>query len=338
METTVPLRHFSVISLRPYPQLMKTIFRLLISAILIGVLLVTVDLGEVSRLFGRTNLLLFFMACLWAFIDRFIMIFRWALLLDTNEAKVSLYRIGQIHFVSSFLGNFIPLSMAPDVLRAYSISKHTGNFIQPFSSTMIDRLLGLLSLSIIAFGALWGSMIVNPSFIGPSVYYSIIGGVLVLGISLLLMWNRALVDKLLALFPWTSRSKIFGKIMEVYTGCLAYKNHKWTVIKVLGLCFINQIGAIVMTYVIALALHVDVSIMYFFLFVPMISFLNNLPASFNGVGVYEAGTVYLFSVAGVSMPEALAMALLSRLATMIATLPGGMIYAVNGIALRKLPA
>jgi hypothetical protein len=75
---------------------MKTIFRLLISAILIGLLLVTVDLGEVSRLFGRTNLPLFVVACLWAFIDRFIMIYRWALLLDTNEAKVSLYRIGQI--------------------------------------------------------------------------------------------------------------------------------------------------------------------------------------------------------------------------------------------------
>jgi hypothetical protein len=39
-----------------------------------------------------------------------------------------------------------------------------------------------------------------------------------------------------------------------------------------------------------------------------------------------------------SMPEALAMALLGRLATMIATLPGGVIYAMNGIAVRKLPA
>lgn len=338
METTLSLRHFSVISLRPHSQLMKTIFRLLISAILVGALLVTVDLGEVIRLFGRANLSLFLIACLWAFIDRFIMIYRWALLLDTHEAKVSLYRIGQIHFMSSFLGNFIPFSMAPDVLRAYSVSKHTGNFIQPFSSTMIDRLLGLLSLSMIAFVALLGSMIFNPSLIGPSVYYSIIGGVLVLGISLLLMCNRALVDKLLSLFRWTGRSKVFSKIMEVYTSCLAYKSHKDTVFKVFGLSFICQIGAILMTYVIALALHVDVAIINFFLFVPIISFVNNLPASFNGVGVYEAGTVYLFSVAGVSMPEALAMALLSRLATLIATLPGGVIYAVNGIASRKLPA
>jgi uncharacterized protein (TIRG00374 family) len=317
---------------------MKTILRLLISAILIGVLLITVDLEEVIRLFSRANLALLLIACLWAFIDRFIMIYRWALLLNTNGAKVSLLRIGQIHFMSSFLGNFIPFSMAPDVLRAYSVSKHTGDFIQPFSSTMIDRLLGLLSLSMIAFGALWGSMILNPLFIGPSVYYSIIGGVLVLGILVLLLWNRVLIDKLLSLFRWPGRSKGFIKIMEVYTSCLDYKNHKDTVFKVLGLCFINQIGAILMTYVIALALHVDVAIIYFFLFVPIISFLNNLPASFNGVGVYEAGTVYLFSVAGVSMPEALAMALLGRLVTLIATLPGGVIYAVNGIAFRKLPA
>jgi uncharacterized protein (TIRG00374 family) len=317
---------------------MKTILRLLISAILIGVLLVMVDLEEVTRVLSRARISLLLIACVWAFIDRFIMIYRWALLLNTHGDRVSLFRIGQIHFMSSFLGNFIPFSMAPDVLRAYSVSKHTGDFIHPFSSTMVDRLLGLLSLSIIAFGAVWGSMILNPILISPSVYYSIVGGVLVLFISLLLIWNRALVDKLLSLFPWPGRSKLFSKIMEVYIACLDYKNHKAAAFKVLGLCFINQIGAILMTYVIALALHVDVAIIYFFLFIPIISFLNNLPASFNGIGVYEAGTVYLFSVAGVSMPEALAIALLSRLVTLIATLPGGVIYAVNGIALRKLPA
>ena len=317
---------------------MKTILRLLISAILIGVLLVMVDLGEVIHLFSRAKLSLLLIACLWAFIDRFIMIYRWALLLNTNGTRVSLLRIGQIHFMSSFLGNFIPFSMAPDVLRAYSVSKHTGDFIHPFSSTMVDRLLGLLSLSMIAFGALFGILILNPSFISPSVYYSVIGGILVLGISVLLLCNRVLIDKLLSVFRWPGRSKVFSKIMEVYTSCLDYKNHVDTALKVFGLCFINQIGAILMTYVIALALHVDVAIIYFFLFVPIVSFLSNLPASVNGLGVYEAGTVYLFSVAGVSMPEALAIALLGRIVNLIATLPGGVIYALNGTAFRKLPA
>lgn len=338
MEATVPLRHFSVISLRPYSQLMKTIFRLLISAILVGVLLVTVDLGEVVRLFGRANFSLLLVACLWAFVDRFIMIYRWILLLKPIGIQGSARQIIQIHFTSSFLGAFVPFSIAADLMRSYSISKHTGNFIQPFSSNMIDRLLGLISLSMIAFVALLGSLIVNPSLISPSVYYSIIGGALVLGISLLLIWNRDLVDKLLSLFRWPARSKVVSKIMEVYTACLVYKNHKATIFKVLGLCFINHIGAFLMMYVIALSLNIHVSIMYFFIFVPMISFLNSLPISVNGVGVSEAGFVYLFSFAGLSMPEALAIALLGRLVSLIATLPGGVIYAVNGLAFRKVPA
>jgi len=317
---------------------MKTIFRFLISAILVGVLLVTVDLEEVIRLFGRANFPLLLVACLWALVDRFIMIYRWILLLKPIGIQGSARQIIQIHFVSSFLGAFIPFSIAPDLVRSYSISKHTGNFVQPFSSNMIDRLLGLISLSMIAFVALWGSVIFTPLFISPSVIYSIAGGVLVLGISLLMMWNRAFVDKLLSLFRWTGRSEVVSKIMEVYTACLAYKNHKTAIFKVLGLCFINHIGAFLMMYIIALSLNVHVSIMYFFIFVSMISFLNSLPLSVNGVGVSEAGYVYLFSFAGVSMPEALAIALLGRLVCLVATLPGGVIYAVNGIAFRKVPA
>jgi uncharacterized protein (TIRG00374 family) len=317
---------------------MKTAVRILVSSLLIGFLVFTVDLAEVMRLFTRTSVPLFLIACVWALIDRFIMIYRWALLLETNEAKLPWYRIGQIHFVSSFLGNFIPFSMAPDVLRSYSVSKHTGDFVQPLSSNIIDRLLGLTSLSLIACGALVLSLLLHPLFVSSSVAYSITGATILLSISLSLMCKRDLVEKLFSLLHSLGQNKLVTKIMEVYTGCLTYQNHKSTIAKVLGLCFVNHVGAFLMMYVIALSLNVHLSIFYFFIFIPIISFLNSLPISINAVGVSEAGFVYLFSLAGMSMPEALAMALLGRLATMIATLPGGVIYAMNGIAVRKLPA
>jgi uncharacterized membrane protein YbhN (UPF0104 family) len=88
---------------------------------------------------------------------------------------------------------------------------------------------------------------------------------------------------------------------------------------------------IAVNYLIALSLGVRVSLWYFFLFVPIISFLLVLPVSLSGLGVREGGYVYLFSQAGVSAPLALTMSLVVYACNVAAGSIGGMLYTLEGV-------
>jgi len=88
---------------------------------------------------------------------------------------------------------------------------------------------------------------------------------------------------------------------------------------------------IVMNYLAALALGVRVSLWYFLLFVPIISFLLVLPVSLSGWGVRQGGYVYLFSQAGVSAQAALTLSLIIQSFQLGMGLIGAVIYALEGI-------
>ena len=97
--------------------------------------------------------------------------------------------------------------------------------------------------------------------------------------------------------------------------------------KVFMMIQVSIIIGILATYFTAQAFSIDVSIIYFFLFVPIISFLSLLPISANGIGVAEGSFVFFFDQVGVSTSEALLLALAMRVLMILVTLPGGVLLA-----------
>jgi uncharacterized membrane protein YbhN (UPF0104 family) len=64
-------------------------------------------------------------------------------------------------------------------------------------------------------------------------------------------------------------------------------------------------------------------------FVPLISLAGMLPVSVNGLGLREALYLLLFGRIGVPADAAVSMALLYFAVTMAASLPGGIVYALQ---------
>jgi uncharacterized membrane protein YbhN (UPF0104 family) len=83
-------------------------------------------------------------------------------------------------------------------------------------------------------------------------------------------------------------------------------------------------------FLVALGLGVRISLWYFLIFIPIISFLLTLPISFSGLGVREGGYVLLFAQAGVPSPLALAMSLCMYAMAVATGLIGGVLYALQG--------
>jgi hypothetical protein len=85
-----------------------------------------------------------------------------------------------------------------------------------------------------------------------------------------------------------------------------------------------------MNYLVALALGIRISLFYFLVFIPIISFLLALPISFSGLGVREGGYVLLFGQAGVPPSLAFAMSLCVYAIAVATGLIGGVLYMLEG--------
>ena len=78
-------------------------------------------------------------------------------------------------------------------------------------------------------------------------------------------------------------------------------------------------------YLTAKALHQDIPIVYFLIFIPIICVVTALP-SIGGLGVREVGAVYLFAKVGVDSGIAVSMSLISFLFMIMVGAAGGAFF------------
>jgi len=247
--------------------------------------------------------------------------YRWKALLDALGIKVSLTRLISLYFVGTFFSDFLPTAVGGDVVRAYEVAQHTENRAGAVGTVLVDRATGLLVLFLMAsFALLFGYRLVG---------WHIVAVILLLTVAswgaCILLMRRDWLQRL-GLLRWVERVR---QVQEVYEAVRACGSRAIAV--ALGASFVLNVLLISMNYLIALSLGVRVSIWYFLLFVPIISFLLMLPVSLSGWGVREGGYVYLFAQAGVAAPLALTMSLLVQSMQLAMGLIGAVIYIVDGM-------
>jgi uncharacterized protein (TIRG00374 family) len=134
------------------------------------------------------------------------------------------------------------------------------------------------------------------------------------------LWGKLPTSEAL---PFHVAGRLGEKLRQLYASCHAYRQERGLLVKVALLAVISQTGAILRMYMLSLALGFQVGVLYFFLLEPLIRVVSMLPVSLSGVGVQEGTFVYFFSLIGVPVSEALALALLCRALSILSALPGG---------------
>ena len=93
--------------------------------------------------------------------------------------------------------------------------------------------------------------------------------------------------------------------------------------------FLFQAVVILVVFLNAKALALDVPIAALAVFVPLISLAGMLPLSVNGLGIRDVLYVLLFGRLGVGADVAFALSVLYSAVTFAASLPGGVVYALR---------
>lgn len=248
---------------------------------------------------------------------------RWQVLLGAYDVHLPLKSLTALYFVGAFFNNLLPGSVSGDVVKMYHLSRYSRRKGLAVSTVLMDRITGFLALFTIAAAAVPFARGLVPGQVSLFVVVVAVG-----------MWGGAWLFARTSWWEWLrDRVELFDRLMQNEKVSKAYRamsmfNGRVTT-QALGISLVFDVIWILVRYLIALALGVQLSMWYFLLFIPIISLVTLVPISFSGLGVREGAYVYLFSQVGVEAPVSISMSLAFYGLRLVGGLVGGVIYALG---------
>lgn len=290
-----------------------------ISLILLGALVLLVDLQEVYRILLSADLLLLGGALGISLVDRLLMAGKWFPLLRVQLSDVGVGRAIRAYFASGVAELFLP-SHSGDVLRSVGLGRDRDSIVEVGASIVVERLLGLIATGIVVLLVLWVALSA-PIPIGVLLPWALA----CVGISVLVTivpFSSYVRQRLKGIFnrfgggKWTRLFERFGRAYEMY------REHSWTLFVVGFLSLVQQFTPVLMFWVGARALHLDLSFVSIFVAVPLTFFVARLPISVAGIGIVEGGLAYLLGLFGAAASQAVSLAVVGRVVRLFTLLPG----------------
>ena len=139
-------------------------------------------------------------------------------------------------------------------------------------------------------------------------------------------FNKRLMNNLSFDVQKEKWQKIVVSLKRVYSAFYIYRSRKALLVEVFLMSIVVQLMFALMNYQIALGLGLDVSMKYFFLFIPIISVISAIPITFAGWGLGESMYKYFFGLVTGACGLAVTMSIIVRLIALILNLFGGIFY------------
>jgi hypothetical protein len=89
-----------------------------------------------------------------AFFDRYLMAYKWAMLLRARGAALSNAEAFRIYIASTFIGTFLPVGIGADIFKLTRTTLGGRRLDTVTASIIMERVLGLLSVTVLAIVAL----------------------------------------------------------------------------------------------------------------------------------------------------------------------------------------
>ncbi len=303
-----------------------------VSILLLGILIWWIDPRELGRVLMDADPVWILLALLVTTANRILMAVKWTLLLTVKGIHLSWWRATKIYYQSTFLGVFLPPTVGGDVVRAWLVTRDEQRLPEIASSILMERAIGLLALAI--FGIIAAGLL--PGLIGESgldsgnLLAAIVGaclvlfGVFVFSFSSVAEMMTLRLSKLLAKIPVVGRvASLIGKIHGAYRD---YRHERSTLALFFVLTMLENALPILRAWMVALALDVTVSPLWFLIIVPLELVLIRIPLSFDGFGIREGLFVWFLALAGVPNSVGFAVGLTNHMLFLIALLPGAVFH------------
>ena len=114
-----------------------------------------------------------------------------------------------------------------------------------------------------------------------------------------------------------------------------YADHHRALARVLVLSILVQIFRVLQAWCLGRSLGLVVPLSTYFVFVPIIVLIMQLPITINGIGTSQVAFMRLFVPQGAPEPQVFALSILFLALGIAGSLPGGLMYVVDDRRLRR---
>jgi uncharacterized protein (TIRG00374 family) len=297
------------------------VLRIVISACLIALLLWMVDIHSLVAVIKGTRPGVCVLFIIVALCDRAFMAFKWNVLVRAIGIRITFFESLRVYFTSSFMGMFFPTSVGSDILRLFIVGVDKNRREAIAASIVVERFVAFMALVL-----LFIMMAACALF-----YFSFTRIGLIAGAAAAIFIASALIF-FVSLYhvPVSAFNRFTGKIGNILRKVLIsyqlYRERKMALAIFFGLSFVEHFFPIACNFLAALALHININTFAFFVIIPLVLVFTRLPISLDGIGIQEGLYWALFQQAGASPAEAFSLALIVRALTMVALLPGGIMF------------
>ena len=224
---------------------------------------------------------------------------RWCILLWAQSVRIPFTKAYSITWAGNFASNFLPSTIGGDGFRMLAINPYTQKKTISIGSVVLDRIINMSAMACLIPAPL-----------------------IMFGESLKLLINHTRLSSvglpagLTALFE-----KYSPKIVHAFK---IWANRPWILAQAFLVAWPSNLFAMGATYAIAIQLDMHVNFWQVISVQTVTYFLSVLPISVNGYGLREVTYTTLYTLLGASVEQASALALITRLMTVLSTVPGAL--------------
>lgn len=305
----------------------KLIIKLLISLILLGVLLWSVNISELINSLKNANIplmLIVFSTCVQGTL---VCTYKWMLLLRAQGIyKPGFTRLWGLYHIGMFFSNFLPTEVGGDVVRSYDVGKTSGKQTESLAAVAMERITGF---SMVIFLAVVGLFLNWSLAYDLNLTYLIFGLLAASVLTIGLFSNRGFARWIKKIISFQSFQKGIEKLHSLYEAFYLYKRKNKVFLQTMGISLVFQLYTIWYLFALSRCLDINVSFIQMLLILPAITIISLIPISINAIGIREGAFVYIFTYIGISNEQSLALALVYRIGILIPGLVGGIIYVLT---------
>jgi len=301
----------------------RLVARIALSIGLLLLILVFVDLGEMFTRLRAVDPWLFIVLLALLTADRFLMAFKWLLLVRVQELRLTFPQALRAYYISSFAGLFLPMTVGADVIRAMAV-RRAGSTPKILATIALERGLGAISQILLATLSMSMIVILGLDMGVSNLHLALIVALLLVILLVSLPFSFWLAGRVARALE--SRGSLARKAAELAGAYAESRHHRGVIWTFLLLTVIEGFFPIAWYWVAALALGLDLPFILFVATIPIVFMVARLPISLGGMGVLEGSFVVLAGLLGIAADAAFSIVILCRLAELLALLPGAVAY------------
>ena len=288
------------------------IFRLVATFAIFFALFKIVPYEKLVQVYKNSRKAYLFLGLLTFFTSYFIGVNRWRFLLSSLGIRASLWEVFSSSSSGLFFNIFFPSFIAGDVFRGFSISHRYGGIKKVASSVLMDRFSGGLALTVISFLALvFSGTFLREKTVILAVAVLCAGSIF----GIFVIFSRKFFHFLSKAF---TRFPLFrDKLVAFHDQLYFFKKKPKIFVISMVFSFVIQTLTAVAFFTVSKAFYLDISIINFFILVPIIMAISLIPLTPVGAGTREASAVYFFSLIGVDKTVGLGISFVSLISIII---------------------